>query len=136
MLNVFPSLLTYTFFAPTLLRLGVALILLWSAWQALRHRHRRAALPFHIFENAPWIPYVAALAEAALAAMFIAGWYTQIAALLGIAGALKYAIYRRWWPSALEVYFPISPGAAFLMFVICLSLLISGAGAVAFDLPL
>ena len=68
--------------------------------------------------------------------MFLAGWYTQIAAILGILGMLKYAAYRRWWPQALAEYFPIGPLSAFLIAMICLSLLISSPGAFAQDLPL
>jgi len=136
MLNTFPRLLDLGFFAPTLLRLAVALMLAWSAMHAWRNRRAHPHMPLPMLYNQPWIPALAAVVELLLAAMFFCGWHTQIAALIGIAGVIKYAVYRRWWPEALAVYFPLSPGAAFFMFFICLSLLISGAGAFAFDLPL
>lgn len=134
-LLVFPQIVYLSAFAPTFLRLALGLLLLWSAWQALKNRHKPFHLPFGMLDNRPWVGVFAAVAEALLAAMFIAGWYTQIAALLGMAAALKYALYRRWWPQALEVYFPISAGTAFLMFIICATLLITGAGLMAFDQP-
>lgn len=136
MLNTFPALLTYGFFAPTLLRLGVAALFAWSAWMAYKNRNHFRGVKLPFVEAKPWMPVFAALAELALAAMFLTGWHTQIAAILGILAAIKYAIYRRWWPGALGLYFPLSPGAVFLVLIICLSLLLSGAGAMAFDLPL
>jgi uncharacterized membrane protein YphA (DoxX/SURF4 family) len=136
MLNTFPSLLVYGFYAPTLLRLGLVAVFIWLAWRTWQKRTawRHATLP--IIGSQSWIPTLAVIAEVALGAMFFFGWHTQIAAVLGILAALKYFIYARWWPRALEVYFPISAGTAFLILVICVSLLLSGAGAVAYDLPL
>ena len=75
-------------------------------------------------------PFIAV--ECAVGAALIAGFYTQIAALLSGAYALKLLYFRR-----------LSPGLAqesawfyILAVAISLSLLVTGAGAFAVDVPL
>jgi uncharacterized membrane protein YphA (DoxX/SURF4 family) len=136
MYTLFPSLLVYSYYAPAVLRLGVAVVFAYSAWRAWSGRRNWAHAPLPIIGPRSWMPAVAAVLEFALAAMFFFGWNTQIAAILGIIGAVKYWAYRQWWPRALNAYFPISTGAAFLIAIICLSLLMTGAGAFGQDLPL
>lgn len=133
MLNPFPQLLIFSFFAPTVLRLAIAMVYAWATWQAITHR-KRVSVPF--FDKQPWVPQLAAAVELALAAMFFFGWYTQIAAILSLLGAIKYAVLRRLRPQVLDAYFPLSPMATLLLVAIALSLLLSGAGALAFDVPL
>jgi uncharacterized membrane protein YphA (DoxX/SURF4 family) len=135
MLNVFPSLL-YPFFAPLILRVAVGLVFVWLGVRTWRRAGRLAGVVLPIIGKQAWAPYVAGLFEIALGLMFLAGWYTQVAAILGIVGMIKYAIYHKWWPHVMEEYLPVSPLAIILIAVICLSLLVSGAGALAQDLPL
>jgi len=136
MLNPFPQLLVFGIFAPTLLRVVIAIIFAYVGLHTWRRAAHLAHVRLPIVGAQAWVPYVAGLAELALAAMFLVGWYTQIAALLGIAGMIKYAMYRRWWPQAGAEYLPFSSGVAILVSIICLSLLLSGAGQPAFDVYL
>lgn len=136
MLNPFPDLLVLGFFAPTVLRVAIACVfacIAWRTWSKADHLGR-VALPF--IGARAWAPYLAGSAETLLAFMFLVGWYTQIAALIGILGTIKYVCYKLWWPRMLEEYYPMAPWTVFLMSAICLSLLLSGAGALALDLPL
>jgi len=137
MLNTFPLLLVFGFFAPTVLRITMALLFIYMGmvtWQR-REEISRTQLPL-IHQSLGWVAPLAAIAEFALAAMFLFGWHTQIAALLGIATALKFAVYRKFWPDAARAFFPLSVGTGWMLFAISISLLLSGAGALALDLPL
>lgn len=87
------------------------------AYMAYRHSSETSALTWTI-----------AFAEAACAALLLAGLYTQAAALLGIAIFFAHALVR-----PVRVL-PLS--SMLFLFALCLSLLVTGAGAFAFDLPL
>ncbi len=135
MLNTFPSVL-YPFLAPLLLRLVVGLVFVGIGVRTWRKSRHLATVAVPVVGAQAWVPYLAGLLEIALGLMFIAGWYTQIAAIIGLLGTIKYAVYYKWRPHMLEEFYPISPLAAVLIGAICFSLLISGAGALAQDLPL
>ena len=132
MLNVFPSLLTYSFFAPMLLRALVALSIAYIVWVQYKRReeisHMRAPL-IGVVGGLLWLGLAAELAVAA--ALFV-GYYTQIAALFGLALSLKHYIFAKKYPSVI----PFSRATYVFIFIICFTLLLTGAGALAFDLPL
>jgi hypothetical protein len=118
MLNPLPELLTLKFFAPALLRAAAALAFFYIAY-----RHYRAAAT----STLEWLMLVF---WALAALMLLAGYYTQIAALAALAGLVA----QVWLGGRSQQ--PLPRSAMFLLIVICLSLLITGAGALAFDLPL
>jgi len=121
MLNVFPNLLTYSFFAPTLLRVALALLFIYVAYVQYSKRA-------HLGQFA-WISIIL---HAALAVMLFVGYYTQVAALAGGLGSLV-GLFRIRGTEHFIVY---SKSTLLLIVTICLSLLLTGAGAFAFDLPL
>ena len=137
MLNPFPELLVYGFFAPTVLRIAAAGVLFYLTYFYIAHREDigRAHLPF-IGAVGPGIAWLIAAGTGLIAAGFLFGYYTQIMALLGILGMIKYAVYWRFYPHLLTLRFPLSLSTMLLFFIICLSLLLSGAGGLAYDLPL
>lgn len=132
MLNTFPDLLTYSFFAPTLLRAAAACIFLYGATYIWKHRAHIAQTRFPIIGHASWLAGVVAVAHVGLGAMLGAGYYTQVAALLGALAAIKALFLQHRYPHVM----PLSRGTYFLLLAILLSLLLSGAGALAFDLRL
>ncbi len=136
MLNPFPTLLYLTFFAPTLLRIAAAVVFFYLAYHTLRRKDAIAAARFPLGLTGSWIVWLAVLAELLIAVCLFAGLYTQWAAILAALGALKALAYRRLWPELSLLVFPISSGTSFLLLVISLSLIITGAGAFAFDIPL
>ena len=137
MLNTFPDLLVFSFFAPTLLRIGAAGVLFYLAYFYIVHQEEigRSPLPL-IGAVGPRIAWLMAIGSGLIGPGFFFGYYTQIMALLGMVGMVKYAVYRRFYPHLMAVRFPLSRSTMLLFFIICLSLLISGAGAMAYDLPL
>lgn len=132
MLNPFPQLLVYGFFAPTLLRVAAALIFAYLAYKHYQNRDEIGSTHFPVVGQGMWLAWFSIIVEVALAAAIFFGYYTQYAAIVGALGALKHIVWGGKYPG----FFMLSRSAAFLLLVIMLSLLVSGAGAFAFDLPL
>lgn len=131
MLNPFPALLL-PFLAPLVLRLAAAavfgyiLVMQWSSRETI------AQTRFPVIGGGMWVVWVTVALECAVALSLIFGYYTQWGAILGALFALKYAVWGRRYPGV----FPISRMAALLLLAVCLSLILSGAGAFGQDLPL
>lgn len=132
MLNTFPDLLIFSFFAPTLLRVGVALVFLWGAYAQYTRIEELSRLELPVFGRAPWAIWLSILAHTAIGLMLFFGYYTQIAAILAALGGLKGVVYAKKYPRL----FPLCRLEYAFVILICLSLLLSGAGALAYDLPL
>ena len=133
MLNPFPQLLLYGFFAPTLLRLCAGLALLYIAYTLRAGRKEITQTPMPVVGRVPeWAVWLAGFVVALTGIALILGYYTQWATIIGAVVALKQAAFSRRYSRII----PLSTGANLLLLAICLSLLLSGAGAFAFDLPL
>ncbi|HVY73110.1 MAG TPA: DoxX family membrane protein [Candidatus Paceibacterota bacterium] len=133
MLNPFPHLFEFSFFAPTLLRVAVAVLFAYHAQHTFKTHSTFAntRLPI-IGKPGIVLVYVITIAYTILAAMLFFGWYTQIAAIVGGIAMLKHA----WFAREYKLYSPLSRSAYLLAAVMCISLLVTGAGALAMDLPL
>ena len=132
MLNTFPSLLNFTFFAPTLLRIDAGALLAFVAWEHYSKRNELSHVSYPLLGSGMGWVWISVVWLAASAAMLILGLHTQIGALMGMIAALK---FFQWHPRFPEITVLSWPSRV-LLFVICLSLLITGAGALAFDVPL
>lgn len=132
MLNPFPELLTYGIFAPTLLRLAVALAFGSMAYIQWRRRHMLSTVKFPVIGGGAWIPWLSILITALTALALLVGYGTQWAAIVGVILSFKGALWAKRYPQ----FFPLCRAEYILLLVICLSLLLSGAGHPAFDLPL
>ena len=132
MLNTFPDLLIYSFFAPTILRVGVAIVFLYGAYVQYSRIEELSHLELPVFGRAPWAIWLSILAHVAIGLMLLLGYYTQIAAILGLLGGIKGVVYAKKYPRL----FPLCRLEYGFVILICFSLLLSGAGAFAYDLPL
>jgi hypothetical protein len=132
MLTTFPELLTFSLFTPTLLRFAAGGVLLYVAYMHWIRRDVISKLSFPIIGRTRWIIWLSVAAHIVVGGMLIAGYYTQVAALLGIVWSIKSMIFH----SRFEPAFPVSRLPAFLLLMIFISLLFTGAGLFAFDLPL
>jgi uncharacterized membrane protein YphA (DoxX/SURF4 family) len=132
MLNTFPSLLTYTFFAPTLLRITVALAIAYIAYVQFIRREEIAEMRVPVVGKIGGLIWIALIVETAIAIGLFVGYLTQICALLAMLLCIKHFIYAKKYPRVM----PLCRADYIFIFVICLSLLLTGAGAFAFDLPL
>ena len=116
MLSLFPEILFLSPFAPLIIRVALALLMLYDGYVLLGRSQTQAR--------------VAALCSFIVAALFFVGAWTQLAAILFAVAFLVYLI------------FPYGPGTSMprstiaLAIVMALTLVLTGPGAYAFDLPL
>lgn len=118
-LSIFPSLLTYEMLSPFILRLTVGAFVLWLGYNRYRKEYKPATFLYIISGG-----------------LVVLGLYTQIASLLAIA-VLKMDFYMDYWKNKSVV--PVSKQMYFLYSmagVILFSLLFTGPGFLAIDLPL
>jgi uncharacterized membrane protein YphA (DoxX/SURF4 family) len=132
MLNIFPI----QFLAPLaymLLRIVLGLVLLYLGTSHIRNRHSlKDIFSFSFFPYGLFMTWYLGSIEILIGIMFIVGFFTQIAALLGMAFSLKFIIMYKHFTHPL-----IPSRLCFLfMFMISFTLFITGAGPFAFDLPI
>ncbi len=140
-LNIFPALLSYGlgsyFLAPLFLRICVAGVL---GFQVVQHfKHKRAVaeelggkLRFLSLEMTIWLTGILILAELILGLFLFVGAYTQLAAILAGLTFIKMAYFHPHMRS----YAPMARSTYIVLAVICFTLLFTGAGQYAVDLPL
>ncbi len=134
MLNPFPELLTYSLLAPFILRVTLGFILVNLGYLKFKSEKSRWEIIFemlHVKEKSLATKILASV-EIVGGIALIAGFYTQIAALVFvILFGIEFFIEKREATLMKRdiVFYTV-------MFVIALSLLFSGAGFFAFDLPL
>ena len=126
MLNTFPQLLTYGFFAPTVLRLTVAIVLFYLAYHQWLKRTEIAKVRAFVF------PTLSIIFNLIIGIALFLGWHTQIAALLAIIGFCVGLWLNRRYPHIVI----LSNATVIILMVTCASLLLTGAGALAMDVPL
>jgi hypothetical protein len=114
MLSLFPQLLFLSPFAAFLIRLALTAVFAYSAWKRIPSEN----MLMKIFGGI----------DAIIALALLVGFYTQLAASIGLVCTAVWLIKSEWNP------YPKSTTA--LALVMCLSILVMGAGPFAFDLPL
>lgn len=134
MLNPFPELLTYSLLAPLLLRLVVGFIFVDLGLLKLRGEKSRWIAVFETLHLKPadfFVPLYAAL-QIIGGILLIIGLWTQVAALMFVifTGTELYIEWKAKEVLKRDLVFYL------LLFIISLSLLFTGAGAFAFDIPL
>ena len=133
MLSLFPSLLYLAPLSTTMLRMAAGLALLYMAYRYTYERKEIDRARFWPIGHVPqWLTFLGSFVVFVTGLFVLIGLYTQAAAMVGMIIALKNVVFVRYYPKLM----PLSAIAAALLFVICLSLLFSGAGAFAFDLPI
>ena len=118
-LSTFPALLTYGLFAPLLLRVMAGIFILSLGWERYKKPYNWSAIIYAIFGP-----------------LLILGLFTQISAIVAI-GILKFDYYFDFYKNRKTA--PVPKNITFLYAVIgiiLLSLLVTGPGFLAFDLPL
>ncbi len=134
MLNPFPEFLNYALLAPFLLRVVLGLIFIDLGWLTFKGERGRWKAVFEMLRLRPvslFVPLYGAI-QIAGGLLLLVGLWTQVAAL--VFAILTFAeLYVEWSEGSIlkrDISFYI------LIFVISLSLLLTGAGAYAFDIPL
>ncbi len=135
MLNPFPNLLTYSLLAPFILRLTLGFILANLGYLKLTTEKARWSVIFEFLNlknHSDLAARVIGTLEIVGGIMLIAGFYTQVAALAFVIlnGVELYIEYNDETLLRRDIVF------YGLIFVIALSLMFTGAGFLAFDIPL
>jgi uncharacterized membrane protein YphA (DoxX/SURF4 family) len=134
MLNPFPELLTYSMLAPFFLRLVIGFIFLDLGLLKFREEKQRWLASFETLGLRPadlLVPLYGLL-QIAGGLMFLLGLWTQVAALAFVIFS-GIELYIEWQANGI-----LKRTLTFylLIFTISLSLLLTGAGAYAIDIPL
>ncbi len=79
-----------------------------------------------------WKPLLSVVWCALIGIGLFFGIYTQLAAIFGAIVTVKLIVYKNLYPA----FVPLTRISSALLLVICISLILTGAGAFAFDLPL
>ena len=121
-LSIFPSLLSWNQLAPFLIRITVGITLAYFGYQKTRNKGQSSG------SNS----FTYGIVEIVIAAFLIVGLYTQLAALVN-ALILIIKLAAKAKGKAL-----LTDGINYyiLLLVMCLSLLVTGAGMFSLDLPL
>ena len=132
--TIFPSFLTLSFFGPTLLRLALGVVFVDFGRHTLGKGRAQHGALFEALGLKQHRHYVTALGviEIISGIMLIIGLYTQLAVLVTLVLSLLAYYLKGKHGQHIEQRRHLF----FLTAIISLSLLISGAGALAFDLPL
>lgn len=132
MLSLFPQILFLAPLGTMLLRVSVALAFLYIAYVQFKRRKEIGQIKFPIVGSGTFWADISAVVIAALGIALLIGYATQLVALLGLITSIKHGVFARRYPRAV----PLCRLEYFFMAIICISLIFSGAGAFAFDLPL
>ena len=133
MLSLFPQLLFLAPAGTALLRVAAGLAFVYMAYYLWNNASAVAQERLPVIGTCPpWIASIGSSLMAIVGLLLVFGAWTQAAALLGAIVALKGAFLAKRYPSL----FALPRSTNVLLFVICLSLMVTGAGSFAFDLPL
>ncbi len=135
MLNTFPHLLVYSFAAPTIIRIVAGLAFVWFGYDKLTKGKEAKRVFFESINLKPGIFFVwfFGLLEIIAGGLLVLGYATQIASIITTLISLGAFLIKQFKPaSGLHE----SKLCYLLLFAISLSLLLTGAGAYAFDIPL
>ena len=131
-LSLFPGLFFLSPLSATILRIGAALVFLYLARYYYEKRVHLSQVHLPIVGRAMWTVVLSMIWCTAVGVTLFFGWYTQLAAICGAVVAVKYLGWKKFAPE----FVPLTYVSIYLLLVICTSLIVTGAGAFAFDLPL
>jgi len=135
MLNPLPDLLYLAVLGPFILRIAVGIFFLSRGYTNLMREKRQelaSALRVEWGSLGTFFVWYLGATQVLVGLSLMLGYYTQIGALVGIIVALKLLFFKKKYP----VIAPYSGTLYLIVAAVCLSLLLTGAGGFAFDLPL
>ena len=132
MLSLFPQILFLAPLGTTILRVAVALTFLAIAYIHIQRRGEIEQMRVPLIGRfGSWI-YFSIVIEAVIGMALLIGYAVQVTALLAMIVCIKQAVFAKRFPRAI----PLCRLEYVFMALICLDLVLTGAGAFAFDLSL
>jgi uncharacterized membrane protein YphA (DoxX/SURF4 family) len=131
MLSIFPELLFLAPFSAFVIRVSVACLFALAAYthvRPIRDAQNISSGSNGAGTSLTTLTYIIAFLEILAAISLAIGYYAQIGALVGV------FVVGVWF--IIKNVRPYQSSTIFLLFILCLSLLVTGPGALAFDLPL
>lgn len=133
MLSLFPQLLWLAPYSSTLLRLGIGISFFYAGYLVMVRREEFAKIRIPVIGNpAIWMLWISGLVTAVDGFAIFIGFGTQLAAMIGLLIALKHALL----PRRFDALRPLPRSTSLLLILMCLALVVSGAGHLGFDLQL
>lgn len=130
MLNPFPELFAWSFFAPLFLRVVLGFYFVALARTTYKRGTHSPARHPHQNDRAAYA--ILALVELVVGILLVLGLYTQIVAAIGVA----FGFIALWLKAGRSHEAPESTWFYLLATTVALTLIVLGAGIFAFDLPL
>lgn len=135
MLNTFPELLNYTILAPTIIRFLLSFVLITIGVSIIKPTTRALFAAYFSSKEYPlaaFLPWKFAIVQILLGLFFFFGFFTQISSLIAM-----YVFFSLFYiENRAEKILPHTSDFYLVMIIISLTLLFTGAGAFAVDLPL
>ena len=133
MLSLFPGILYLAPFSLTILRLGAGISFIYAGYFMFVHRNEFTKIRLPIIAHpALWMLWVSGVITIADGLAIILGYGTQLAAIVGMIIAIKHLSLSKQYESLR----PLPRSTYALLLLMCIALLISGAGPFGLDLPL
>ena len=133
MLSLFPQILFLAPLVGTILRIVVALSLIYIAYVTWQRRKEIGEMPFPLVGRPGVTPVaIVAVVKGIVGGALLIGYATQAFAFLATLLFLKDLVFVKRYPRAT----PLCRLDYFYLMIMSLCVLLTGAGAFAFDLPL
>jgi uncharacterized membrane protein YphA (DoxX/SURF4 family) len=133
LLSLFPQLLFLSPAGTAILRIAAAICFAYIGRDLFQRAHELSIIEIPLFGKMhAWMVQLGASASIVIAVLLFFGAWTQGIALVGALGAAKSLIFFRRYEEMLT----FSRSTYWLLLCICLMLVVTGAGAFSFDLPL
>jgi uncharacterized membrane protein YphA (DoxX/SURF4 family) len=133
MLSLFPGILYLAPFSATILRFGAGIAFIYIGYSILGRRAEFTKIRLPLIGHPPaWLIWIAGAITMLDGIALFVGYGTQAAAIIGMLITIKHISLSGRWATVR----PLARSTYALLFLICLTLLISGAGPLGFDLPL
>jgi uncharacterized membrane protein YphA (DoxX/SURF4 family) len=133
MLSLFPQILWLAPFSLSILRLGAGIAFIYAGYFMIIHRNDLAKIQLPIVAHpALWMLWASGLITIVDGLCILIGYGTQLAAIVGLIIAIKHMSLSKQYDSLR----PLARSTYALLVLMCVALLISGAGPFGLDLPL
>lgn len=134
MLNIFPELLNYGLLAPTIIRITLAITLLFIGYETVFSKRLNFLSYFEAkkYPLAKLLPIKLGVAEIIAGLFLLFGFFTQVAAL----ATVFLSLMLMYIENRDEKILPHSLTFYLIIAILSVTLLFSGAGAFAIDIPL